>query len=271
MRILTLNTHSWQENDQLDKISQLANFINEQQFDVISLQEVNQSMDETEVPLVELGNYVQTEREVVIKRDNFAYLLLQQLSVTYYWTWVPVHVGFVKYDEGLAILTRTPMTDTMSEYVSVIRDYENYRTRKIIGAQIVVNGENTWFVNGHYGWWHDTEPFRGQWDLTDLKIAPYRACPIFIMGDFNNVAEIGEEGYDYVVSKGWHDLYLSAEVRDEGSTVVKAIAGWEHNKQNLRIDYIFASVPVQVKSSTVALNGTNGPVVSDHYGVAVEL
>ena len=46
MKILTLNTHAWAEEDQLNKISQLADFINTHQFDVISMQEVNQSMQE---------------------------------------------------------------------------------------------------------------------------------------------------------------------------------------------------------------------------------
>ncbi|KKO54905.1 hypothetical protein [Paenibacillus sp. DMB20] len=73
------------------------------------------------------------------------------------------------------------------------------------------------------------------------------------------------------MDKGWHDLYRSAEVRGEGSTVVKAIAGWEDIKKPLRIDYIFSSLPVKVRSSTVVMNGKNGPVISDHFGVAVEL
>lgn len=72
------------------------------------------------------------------------------------------------------------------------------------------------------------------------------------------------------MDKGWHDLYRSAEVRDEESTVVKAIAGWEDNKKTLRIDYIFSSLPAKVRSSTV-VEQKNGPVVSDHFGVAVEL
>lgn len=37
-----------------------------------------------------------------------------------------------------------------------------------------------------------------------------------MMGDFNNAAEIRDEGYDYVVDKGWHDLYRSAEVEARG-------------------------------------------------------
>lgn len=269
MKIMTLNTHAWQEEHQMDKIKQLADFINEQDFHVIALQEVNQSMAGDLVPESELSHYYSSE-EVVIRHDNYAYLLQKELNQAFYWTWIPVHVGFAKYDEGLAILSKTPITDVISEYVSQIRDYDNYRTRKILGIQTSTEGKDIWFVNGHYGWWNDEEPFRGQWDQTERILTVHKQGPMFIMGDFNNVAEIRDEGYDYVMSKGWHDLYVSAEVRDEGATVVKAIAGWENNKKPLRIDYIFSSKPVQVTSSTVVMNGVNGAVVSDHFGVAAE-
>jgi len=272
MKILTLNTHAWAEEDQLNKISQLADFINAHQFDVISMQEVNQSIEESALSAEHLQHFISTDPDAVIKKDNYAHVLLTQLTDTYYWTWVPTHVGFSKYDEGLAILSRTPITASFEEYVSHMRDYSNYRTRKIVGIQTPVEGEATWFVNGHYNWWDDAqEPFKGQWELTESKLAPYLNQPLFIMGDFNNVAEVRGEGYDHIVSQGWNDLYTTAEQKDDGATVVKAIAGWADNKRDLRIDYIFSKHPVQAKSSTVVLNGKNGPVVSDHYGVAVEI
>lgn len=272
MKILTLNAHAWAEENQLHKISQLADFINTHQFDIISMQEVNQPIQEEALTAAELEHYFRIDSDTVVKKDNYAYVLLTQLSETYYWTWIPTHVGFRTYDEGLAILSRTPITQAFGEYVSHMQDYNNYRTRKIVGIQTVADGEEAWFVNGHYNWWDDDqEPFKGQWDLTESKLAPYMNEPLYIMGDFNNVAEIREQGYDYMMSHGWYDLYTMAKQKDDGATVVKAIAGWANNSQPLRIDYIFSNRPVQAKSSTVVLNGKNGPVVSDHYGVAVEI
>ena len=96
MKILTLNTHAWAEEDQLNKISQLADFINTHQFDVISMQEVNQSMQEAALSEEELKMYYATESDAAIKKDNYAYVLLQQLTEQYYWTWIPAHVGFQK-------------------------------------------------------------------------------------------------------------------------------------------------------------------------------
>ncbi|WP_145414918.1 endonuclease/exonuclease/phosphatase family protein [Paenibacillus xylanexedens] len=274
MKILTLNVHAWAEENQRYKISQLADFINTHQFDIVSMQEVNQPIQETALTQEELQTYTATEADVTIKKDNYAHVLLQQLTETYYWTWIPTHIGFRTYDEGLAILSRTPITRTFGEYVSHMRDYDNYRTRKIVGIETTPEGESTstWFVNGHYNWWDDAqEPFKGQWDLTERVLAPYMHQPLYLMGDFNNVAEIRGQGYDYMVEHGWNDLYTTARQKDDGATVVKAIAGWANNEQPLRIDYIFSNRPIQAQTSNVVLNGKNGPVVSDHFGVAVEI
>ncbi|MFD1774895.1 endonuclease/exonuclease/phosphatase family protein [Paenibacillus rhizophilus] len=272
MKILTLNTHAWMETDQLQKIEHLADFIREQQFDVIALQEVNQSKEEEALSACDLERFFRAEPDTVVRQDNYAFVLLQKLGIPYYWTWIPVHTGFEKYDEGLAILTLTPVIDAFSEYVSVIRDYENYRTRKIVGVKAEAGGEETWFVSGHFGWWNDeVEPFRGQWDAAQAKLDTLKALPVFIMGDFNNVAEIRHEGYDYVAQKGWNDLYASASFKDDGATVTKAIKGWDENEGKLRIDYIFSNRPLQAKSCHVVMNGIRGAVVSDHFGVAAEL
>ncbi|AWB43035.1 exodeoxyribonuclease III [Paenibacillus sp. CAA11] len=272
MKLLTLNTHSWHETEQLEKIRQLADFILDQQVDVIALQEVNQSMEEAEAEPSVLSKFYAADPGVRIKQDNYALLLQQQLSDAYHWTWVPVHMAAGKYDEGVAILSKTPIKAAFSHYVSDMQLYDNFRTRKILGIKTTIKGQDTWFVSGHYGWWHDqAEPFLGQWVRTEIMLSRYKKEPLFILGDFNNAAEVRGEGYDYILGKGWHDLYKQAAVRDEGATVVKAIAGWENNQETLRIDYIFSNHPVKVKSSTVVMNGKNGAVVSDHFGVMAEL
>ena len=47
MKVLTLNCHAWQEENQMEKIKHLAQVIKEKQYDVIALQEVMQLIDET--------------------------------------------------------------------------------------------------------------------------------------------------------------------------------------------------------------------------------
>ena len=65
MRLLTLNCHAWQEENQIEKIQHLAAVIKEKQYDVIALQEVMQLIDR--------------ETDEKIKVDNYAVVLLNEL------------------------------------------------------------------------------------------------------------------------------------------------------------------------------------------------
>ena len=67
MKLLTLNCHSWQEENQIEKIQYLAKVIQEEEYDVIALQEVSQSIQAENV----CGNK---------KEDNFGLLLLEELK-----------------------------------------------------------------------------------------------------------------------------------------------------------------------------------------------
>ncbi len=273
MKLLTLNVHGWHEENQLEKIGQLADFINGEQFDVIAMQEVNQSAAEPPVEPFSLGQYVAADPEAVIRADNYAYVLLSRLHEAYYWTWIPVHsAAHGRFDEGLAILSRTPLNDAVARHVSTQRIYEHYKTRKVLAVRTEHEGQAVWLANGHFGWWNDeVEPFRPQWDRAEELLAPYQQEPILFLGDFNNVAELRDEGYDYMMKHIWHDTYTLAVDKDAGHTVIKSIAGWEGNERPLRIDYIYSNRELQVERSRVALNGSNGAVVSDHFGVMVEL
>ena len=62
-----------------------------------------------------------------------------------------------------------------------------------------------------------------------------------------------------------------------GATVEEEIDGWRDGegggavKDAKRLDYIFCNTQKKVKSSKVVCNGKNYPVVSDHYGVMIEV
>lgn len=297
MKLLTLNTHAWHEDEQEHKIRQLADFINERGFDLIALQEVNQSPAAAEASAEQLARYYEAEPGTSIRTDNYALLLIELLDVRYYWSWLPTHSAYQgRYDEGVAVLTREPITEARYGYVSGIRDYMNYKTRRMLGVKTSLapepgeesgerpvleatannpagRSDSFWLFSAHCGWWHDEEePFRGQWDRAEELLKPLRDAGerIFLLGDLNNVAQIRGEGYDYVMERGWYDLYTEAAEKDEGSTVLKAIAGWSDNERPLRIDYILCGERIAAKKSEVVLDGRNGPVVSDHFGVAAE-
>ncbi|RVT57226.1 hypothetical protein [Niallia taxi] len=94
MKLLTLNCHSWQEENQIEKIN-ILHTIQEKSYDMIGLQEVNQL-------IVEEYIYIN------VKSSNFAYILLKELEkigVTEY-TLVLGLLNEIKniYEKGLAIL-----------------------------------------------------------------------------------------------------------------------------------------------------------------------
>ena len=92
------------------------------------------------------------------------------------------------------------------------------------------------------------------------------------MGDFNNEAALKEEGYDYIkeTAPQLEDAYIQADEKIGSATVLSDIDGWEGHTDEKRIDYIFTDYPGEIKSCRVVFDGKKEPIVSDHFGVAVE-
>ncbi|AJD92451.1 endonuclease [Jeotgalibacillus malaysiensis] len=260
MKLLTLNCHSWQEDQQLEKLDILAKTITERDYDVIALQEVSQLTD--------------APAEGTYKKGHFGLELLKRLSSfgrkddRMHWSFC--HYGYDIYEEGVALLSRLPVTEMDSFFITKSIDPDHWKTRAVPRITVDAGNRLIDFYSCHLGWWSDDEePYIDQVERLIEKQHPDRLS--FYMGDFNNHAGLKKEGYDLLLSKGLKDTYTLAETKDSGTTVFGEIAGWEGNAQPLRIDYIFASEPVKVKSSKVIFNGEHHPVVSDHFGVEVEI
>lgn len=261
MKLLTLNCHSWMEEYQEEKIKMIANTIKEKNYDVIALQEVNQSINEN----IAYNN---------IKQDNFALVLLEELKnlgcYEYIMLWDFSHIGYEKYEEGVSIITKHEIVEEGAFFISNSKDREFWKTRKVVGASIKINNEIIDFYSCHLGWWQDEdEPFREQVDklLNNMK----KDRLTFFMGDFNNNAFIRDEGYDYLIQKGIKDTFTLSKEKDCGVTVNDKIDGWDLNKNDLRLDLILVNKDVDVKYSKVIFNDKNGSVVSDHYGVEIDI
>ncbi|SDZ17002.1 endonuclease/exonuclease/phosphatase family protein [Bacillus sp. 166amftsu] len=261
MKLLTLNCHSWQEENQIEKIRHLAKTIQEEDYDVIALQEVSQSIKAQNV----CGNK---------KKDNYGLVLLAELEKlglrNYNIVWDFSHIGYDIYEEGLAIITKHPIVKQSSFFISESKDISYWKARKIVSVTISYKGKNITLYSCHLGWWNDEEePFQDQVDCLIKNVNGNELS--FLMGDFNNNARLQGEGYDYLMQKGFYDTYELALKKDEGTTVQGKIAGWDENKQNLRIDLILSNKPTTVLSSKVIFNGVNRNVISDHFGVEVQL
>ncbi|MCS5420446.1 MULTISPECIES: endonuclease/exonuclease/phosphatase family protein [Psychrilyobacter] len=261
MKLLTLNCHSWQEENQLEKIKYLAETIYERDYDVVALQEVSQHRESQII----YGN---------IREDNFALLLveeLKKLGTAYNFIWDFSHYGYDIYEEGVALLSKQPFTDVQSFYISQSEGIENWKSRKIIGGSVEFKGEAYSFYSCHTGWWSDAEePFRYQGEKI-LEISKNTDNKVFFMGDFNNDANIIGEGYEFLIKNGLTDTFTAAKIKDDGCTVPGEIAGWEDDISKKRLDLILAGTPVEVYSSNVIFNGKNKNIISDHFGVEIIL
>lgn len=271
MKVLTLNTHSLEEKDMAVKQQAFADEIALLQPDVIALQEVNQTMSAPAVTAP--AEMTAAAADIPLRADNHALAishLLEEKGLHYYWAWLPIKVGYSKYDEGLALFSKKPILAADDILVSRINDYANYRTRRILGIET----EDGWFYDCHMSWWNDPdEPFAGQWDALSEAIKDRRNA--VLLGDFNGDAAIRNENYDLIASSGWKDTYTLAENKDEGWTVSGAIDGWKDKgpAASRRIDQIWIRDERPVRSSQVVFNGREGkgPIISDHFGILAEL
>ena len=279
MKLLTLNAHSWLENNCEEKIKIILDAIIENKFDIIALQEVNQRINSKIVDYKNMAmeKYVECTDDVVIKEDNFALILVDKLKkrgIDYFWSFVPNHIGYDIFDEGLAILSLKKICETNQFYISKIRDYRNYRTRRVLGIKTLDGKKGTWYFSIHMGWWNDSEdPFKEQWSKIKDCLQRYFNDDIYLLGDFNSPSDINDEGYAYIKKDNiFNDTYICARVKDSGYTVKKEIDGWrESGKKSIRIDYIFKNNNKPVEFSRVIFNGKYYNEVSDHFGVYVNI
>ena len=268
MKIMTLNTHSLVERDYEKKLLAFTEGVLKEAPDIIALQEVNQSIS---ADVITPSEGYKSCCDAVIRSDNHVYnavRLLSERGLSYYWTWLPLKRGYMIYNEGIAILSRTPFDETRIIEVSLVQDYENWKTRKLLGIKTL----GQWFYSVHYGWWEDEDSFSEQFGRTENSLNKNEK--IWLMGDFNNPAEIRGEGYDLMTALGWYDCYNEAAEKDEGKTAEGKIDGWREREKaidRMRLDQIWCSKPIKPKSCYTVFNGRRYPVVSDHFGVIAEI
>ena len=267
MKVLTLNTHSWLEENQLEKCKMIAQEIATGDYDIIALQEVNQTI--AAQTIVPDGLYCPTDTLVEIKEDNFALRLVEELQLLdcdYYWSWTYSHVGYDIYHEGNALLSKQPII--AKEYLaSQATDVWDHTTRKNLSGVTEADGQIVQAVSCHFSWWQDGK-FAYEWQQTEAFLAE-RADTLLILGDFNNDAT--SSGHQLVLDSSLQlqDSFLTAAETIGEASVVKAIDGWQDNREALRIDYVFASNDLQATEYEVVFDGTRTPIVSDHFGIKV--
>ena len=258
MKFLTLNTHSWMEKEAEEKFQLLLQDILDKDYDLICFQEINQEMTS---PEVEVNNHYQALPSAEpIHQDHYVRLLVEKMSEkgkNYYWTWAYNHIGYDRYHEGVAILSKTPIK-AREILVSDVDDPTDYHTRRVALAETVVEGKELAVASVHLSWWD--KGFQEEWARFEAVLKELNK-PLILAGDFNNPA--GQEGYQTILASDLH-LQDSFEVADQVSgsyTVGPGIT------EPLRIDYVFTTKDLEVESLHVVFDGQNDPQVSDHYGL----
>ena len=280
MKILTLNTHSLQEENYQQKLNWFVEGILKEMPDIIAMQEVNQTAAAELMDLEMLEGQYPIPGCMKIRRDNHAAQVayrLRQAGIECYWAWLPIKLGYGKYDEGVAILSLGRKIRCVDKFpISKINDYQNWRTRAVLGVQ--VEGLDDWFYTVHMGWWDDTaDRFLDQWNTLSSCIATKRCYgTIWLLGDFNAPDQVLGQSYEHITACGWVDNYKIAQYKDGGITVPGIIDGWrekliDKNVEGMRLDYIWCSQSKEVFSSRVVFNGMKEPVVSDHFGVMIQV
>lgn len=262
MKLMTLNCHSWQEENQISKLKYLAAVIIKENYDVVALQEVSQ---------LRFSKKIYKD----IREDNFLHLLsleLKKLGGNYFYRWDFSHISYDNYEEGVGILFKGKIVEKSGGFLGSIKDTNFWKTRKFSRVSIEVNEEIIDFYSCHMGWWKDEEnSFEKQADHL-IKIIQERNNYCFLMGDFNNDAGKREEGYDYLIKKGLIDTYEIAKKKCCGITVKGIIEGWEKKSLNdKRIDLILTNRETLVEESKVVFNKENYFKISDHFGVSLKV
>lgn len=278
MKLMTLNTHSLQEENYPAKLEQFVSGVLRERPDILALQEVSQTADAEEIPAEALTGRFPVPGHIKIRSDNYAAAVAKRLNeagIPCFWAWLPIKLGYSKYDEGVALMSlERPITAVDQFPFSRTMDYGNWRTRAALGIQ--VQGRSDWFYSVHMGWWGEEEEcFQEQWKRLQSCLAAKRICgPVWLMGDFNAPDHLRGESYDRIAGSGWVDTYRAAPYRDSGITVPGVIDGWrdkpEAKRDGMRLDYIWCSQEREILSSRVVFNGIKEPIVSDHFGVMAE-
>jgi maltose 6'-phosphate phosphatase len=255
LKVMILNLHCYQEDNQDYKFSQIAKAINEQDVDIICLQEVAELWNDGN------GDWNTNSAKIINDRLDRLYHLYTDWS----------HLGFDKYREGVAILSRYPMLKQESRYVSNSHSAYSIHSRKVVMAQMhvpcmgLIN-----FFSAHLSWWDDGFPDQfkrlSKWAADNQTEG---VCGTMLCGDFNIAA--GSEGYNLVVnSNEYDDQFLAANSHGVFEKIFKVNDPYwqDYLADDYRIDYIFMNKAsdLHVISGKVLFTEEDYGRVSDHCG-----
>ena len=274
--ILTLNLHSYQEfksqGDTFAKrlqkheplFDRIATAITDLNVDVVCLQEVAEARTE-----LLTTPYGQAPGNAAY-RINMRIANGERYQLTQDWS----HYAWDAWREGIAILSKHPIRNTSSRYITINRSKTWWKSRNILFAQIDLPKAGLLnLFSVHTGWWNDTEePAKPQFDrLRAWADAEHTSsvAATFLCGDFN--APAGGPGYAYWQSAAeYSDQYLLANPNGMFDPTIEGhVDGWQGESLGRRIDYIYLKKGslFKVQEAHSIFTPSDYGRVSDHAGI----
>ncbi len=255
LSLLILNLHCYQESSQDEKFSIIAKAIDEQEVDVVCFQEAAENWNDGQ------GDRASNAANIINQR------LKKPFELFYDWS----HLGFDRFREGVAILSRYGLKRPESRYVSEDTDPYSIHSRKVVAADIDIPCIGLVQVfSVHLSWWEDgfAEQFQHLHEWATQR-QEKRMKATLLAGDFNIAT--GSEGYRLVVRQyRYEDQYLLANRQGlSGEQFRVDDAHWgDYLADDYRIDYVFANSGHQLKvtSARTLFSSQDYGRVSDHVG-----
>ncbi len=255
LAVMILNLHCYQEDNQDYKLSQIARAINDKEADIVCFQEVAEHWNNG------AGDWDSNSAKIINDRLSRPYHLYTDWS----------HLGFDKYREGVAILSRFKLAGQESRYVSDSHDAYSIHSRKVVMVQIQLPYLGLINVfSAHLSWIEDgfKEQFNrlGEW-AESRQSDEIKAT--LLCGDFNIAA--GSEGYRLVVdAHQYEDQFLAANSPGLFDKIFKVndLHWQDYLADDYRIDFIFMHKDSELKVTSGDILFTDGDYgrVSDHCG-----
>lgn len=275
--VLTLNLHTYQEEDALAKLNYVADVIAYLDIDLIAFQECAQHKDS---PIIKNN----------IRKDNMAHIISSRLkkkykkNYTYSWDWA--HYGWNVWEEGVAVVSKTPLLHQGSQYISLARTTKLIDSRKVVYMSTDIPAFGTVDLYSAHLSWRKSETDQEQNQQVQRLLAyvnmssslPSEEDPLLrtaypiICGDFNMSSTAPapfNEGYTLMTNE-YVDTY--ALIHPEANIPKKSLPHKTIADRG-RIDFIFIpqNAPLEVLDSSIIFKEKGLGLVSDHQGVLTRL
>ena len=271
--VLTLNLHTYQETAQDEKFDIIVKAIAEYDVDLIAFQECAQKKDS---PFI--------DGSTTIRNDNMAYIITKRLkqyyNLDYDFKWDWAHYGWSVYEEGVAVVSKHPITASQSTWISTSASTSSIISRKAVYSSVThpdFGRINLFSAHLH---WRTTINNDQTIQIQNLQKFVNDntgdSVATFVCGDFNmQPTEYApwDEGYNAMTDSG--EFIDTFYVYNPAANDMPEQSKYDTVKGDTpgRIDYIFMNKLAQftVISSQIIFTPAILGTVTDHYGVLTRL